>query len=140
MTEQPVDERREQIKADENGRERARTLIVPDVEDIRDEAFQRKSLESHVEEEPVEDELVEFDFQIEFQELRELCLLTAHEVACYQEEAVDSNLTGKTEELQEDHIGIHITEVKEQVDSRIDHIMVGDDQNHQHNPEQLYIR
>ena len=135
---EPVDEGDEQEQSDECRREGG-AHEQGDVEDRLEAVVQRQRLPSHQDEDQRDGEFIELDLKVEFEELAPGELLLAHEVTRNQQKAVDAHLATPSPEFKKELVANDAVEIIKRLDAAVHDIVVGNNHEHQDNPEQLNV-
>lgn len=135
---QLVDERSEQEQPHKCGC-KASAHAVCDIEHRLVQLRQAECLIAAQAEDSEYQYLVELDLKVELQEFCPSESLLAHEVARDEQEAVDARLSTPAPQRQKQLIAADVAVVKMSGDTTVDHIMVGNNHEHQHDTEQLDV-
>lgn len=135
---EPVDERHEQEQGDERGGESG-AHEHGDVEDRVEAVAGRERLPSGKDEDEGDGQLIELDLEVEPEEFAPGEMPAAHEVAGDEQEAVDTDLAAPAPEFEKDLVAADVAVVVESLDAAVDHVVVGNDHEHQDNPEEFDV-
>ena len=133
-----VDKRHEQEQGDERGGEGG-AHEHGNVKDRVEAVLCRERLTSHQNEDQRDGEFVKLDLEVEFEEFAPSEMPVAHEKARDQQETVDADLATPSPKLEKDLVAADAAEVVKPLDSAGHDIVVGNDHEHQDNPEQLDV-